>query len=285
MIFEALLLLAQATPYLHPCPILGPRIARNNFGNYQIPKVLRKVQPEITGQARLAGIPPFTLVLKLVVPPEGPACNIQVVKPIGFGLDEAAVSAVRLWEFEAGTRGGEPIPMQVWVDVTFQNHGEGSARLAQNRKELDLAIEAIGSQEPERVANAVKTIQRLSRKYYGPAEAYLGLLLYEGEVIPKDYLRAVKLIRNANRKKIPYGIYAMGRLLSEGKAVKPNREEALRLLNEASYFNVAPAQVWLAQDATQRGDLEAAQRYLRFCADTVASCKADLGKLKAAAAY
>ncbi len=62
-----------------------------------------------------------TVVLQVVITPEGRATNINVVKGPGLGLEEKAVEAVRNWRFKpAMGPSGKPVPVAVLVEVTFR---------------------------------------------------------------------------------------------------------------------------------------------------------------------
>jgi TonB family protein len=50
---------------------------------------------------------------------DGTIDSIQVVQGLGYGLDEAAVSAVRQWKFAPGTQNGETIDLITTVQVNF----------------------------------------------------------------------------------------------------------------------------------------------------------------------
>jgi protein TonB len=82
------------------------------------PKVLSKVEPEYTQEAKDAGIEgPVTL--KVVITPEGKAENIVVAKSLDPGLDANAVSAVSNWRFQPGMKDGEPVSVAAVIEVNF----------------------------------------------------------------------------------------------------------------------------------------------------------------------
>jgi len=83
------------------------------------PKVLLKIDPEYTTGAHDAKIT-GTVLLKIVVGPEGLAHDIQVVRGIGWGLDENAVKAVQAWRFIAGTKNGAPVPVIAQIEMNFR---------------------------------------------------------------------------------------------------------------------------------------------------------------------
>ncbi len=62
-----------------------------------------------------------TVVLQVVITPDGRATNINVVKGPGLGLEEKAIEAVRGWRFKpAPGPGGRPVAVSVLVEVTFR---------------------------------------------------------------------------------------------------------------------------------------------------------------------
>jgi TonB family protein len=62
-----------------------------------------------------------TVVLSAVVAPDGVAYDITVIKSLDprFGLDYAAVEALRQSRFAPGRRGGRPVPVRVVVEHSF----------------------------------------------------------------------------------------------------------------------------------------------------------------------
>ena len=46
--------------------------------------------------------------------------NVQVLKPLPFGLDQAAVDAVRRWKFKPGTLNGQPVDVIFNLTVNFK---------------------------------------------------------------------------------------------------------------------------------------------------------------------
>jgi TonB family protein len=83
------------------------------------PRLLKKLEPEYTEEAR-AGKISGTVLLFIVIDPNGSATNIQLLKGIGFGLDEKAVEAITQWTFKPGTRDGAPVPVQATIEVNFR---------------------------------------------------------------------------------------------------------------------------------------------------------------------
>jgi hypothetical protein len=47
----------------------------------------------------------------------GKVRNVDIVHPLGMGLDDAAVETVGTWRFHPGTKDGQPVAVAVYVDV------------------------------------------------------------------------------------------------------------------------------------------------------------------------
>ncbi len=43
-----------------------------------------------------------------------------VLRSLGMGLDEKAIEAVHQWRFEPGTKDGQPVPVEVSMEVSFR---------------------------------------------------------------------------------------------------------------------------------------------------------------------
>ena len=78
----------------------------------------KRIEPSYSEQARRDHIS-GTVKLRVIVGPDGHVRDIEVIRGLGFGLDENAVKAVRTWEFEPATRDGIPVEEAVPVDCQF----------------------------------------------------------------------------------------------------------------------------------------------------------------------
>jgi TonB family protein len=90
---------------------LGPGIAA--------PFVVAKAKPEYTDEARLAKLE-GSVLLSVVVDADGQPGDVQVVRPLGLGLDESAVENVRRWQFRPGTKGGTAVAVRANQEVFFR---------------------------------------------------------------------------------------------------------------------------------------------------------------------
>lgn len=77
------------------------------------PKVVQKVDPEYTAEAKEAHIE-GDVVLDLTVGAAGGVEDVKVVERLSHGLTESAVAAVRQWKFEP-RRGGKSVVFTVTV--------------------------------------------------------------------------------------------------------------------------------------------------------------------------
>jgi TonB family protein len=110
---------APATP---PAP---PPTAASNTGALRIgggvtpPRVLRKVEPVYSEQARKNHIE-GAVVLQCVVGTDGKPRDFHVTRSLGYGLDENAILAVSAWQFVPGTKAGEPVDVISTIEVNFR---------------------------------------------------------------------------------------------------------------------------------------------------------------------
>jgi len=79
---------------------------------------LESSPPEYTDEARLAGLE-GTVWVKAVVGSDGTPRDPRVVHPLGLGLDESAVAAVRKWRFRPGMYEGREAETAITVPVDF----------------------------------------------------------------------------------------------------------------------------------------------------------------------
>ena len=59
------------------------------------------------------------MTLTLVVNSEGVPARIRIASPLGCGLDAKAVQAVQGWKFEPAKKDGQPVNVEIAVEITF----------------------------------------------------------------------------------------------------------------------------------------------------------------------
>ena len=88
-------------------------------GGVSAPKALYAPDPEYSEEARKAKYQ-GTVVLWVVVGPDGRPRDIKVQRTLGMGLDQKAMEAVRTWKFEPARLNGNPVAVQINVEVNFR---------------------------------------------------------------------------------------------------------------------------------------------------------------------
>ncbi len=88
-------------------------------GGVSAPRALYAPDPEYSEEARKAKFQ-GTVVLWVVVGPDGRPRDIRVQRTLGMGLDEKAVQAVRTWTFEPARKDGQPVAVQINIEVNFR---------------------------------------------------------------------------------------------------------------------------------------------------------------------
>jgi TonB family protein len=83
------------------------------------PKAIHTQDAKYTKEAESRHIEGRTL-LGVVVDSTGTAINIGILEPLGMGLDEQAVSAVKQWKFRPSTLNGQPVPVRIKVEIDFR---------------------------------------------------------------------------------------------------------------------------------------------------------------------
>ena len=92
-------------------------------GKVQKPIVVYTAEAEFSQQAREAKYSGIVSVY-LWVDKDGKPSHIRVVRGAGMGLDEKAVEAVRQYRFKPATLDGQPVTVDMYVDVSF-HYGDG----------------------------------------------------------------------------------------------------------------------------------------------------------------
>jgi TonB family protein len=89
-------------------------------GNGVVPgRVVYRPEPEYTEAARKAKIS-GTVVLDVVIGPDGAVRDAQVVKSLEPGLDANAIIAMKKWRFEPAMKDGHPVAIRVQISTSFR---------------------------------------------------------------------------------------------------------------------------------------------------------------------
>ena len=95
----------------------SPEVFKSGPG-ITLPTVLKEVKPNYTAAARDARIQGIVTV-DCVVLPDGSVGDVRVTKKLDPELDAEAIRAMKQWRFAPGRKSGEPVPVQVTVELTF----------------------------------------------------------------------------------------------------------------------------------------------------------------------
>ena len=83
------------------------------------PTLVKEVRPLYTDEARRQRIQ-GNVILEIVVRSDGSVGSIKVRRPLGGGLDQRAIEAVRQWRFTPARRHGTPVDVAVEIEVEFK---------------------------------------------------------------------------------------------------------------------------------------------------------------------
>jgi protein TonB len=89
-------------------------------GGIEWPVPVLQIKPQYTSEAMRAKLQGM-VTLEVVVNTDGTVGDAKVVRSLDpiFGLDQAAIAAVKAWKFKPGMRAGKPIPVLVTVELSF----------------------------------------------------------------------------------------------------------------------------------------------------------------------
>ncbi|MFP5205136.1 MAG: energy transducer TonB, partial [Acidobacteriota bacterium] len=105
----------------------GPGYGGNAGGGYyhvgggiSAPVPLNTVEAEFSDEARRAKYQGVVLI-QMIVDAQGNPQNPRVIRPLGMGLDEKALEAVRKYRFKPAMKDGKtPVPVMITVEVNFR---------------------------------------------------------------------------------------------------------------------------------------------------------------------
>ena len=87
-------------------------------GGVSAPQLIYSVDPEFSDEARRAKYQGICSV-SVIVDAQGNPQHVRVVRPLGMGLDEKAVEAVKQYRFKPAVYKGHAVPVEVIVEVNF----------------------------------------------------------------------------------------------------------------------------------------------------------------------
>lgn len=247
------------------------------------PKVTKKVKPRYTRAAwynRVQG----NVAIEVMISAEGAIENILVLSPLGFGLDEAALSAIRQWQFRPGLKNGEPVRVLAHYELEFRLGRYFDGRAEKRRTEFNKIISTLVGKSVAPRDQALARLHKLAGGKYLPALWLLGKLYEEGRHLPYDQAQAIELWQKAANKNFGPAMYEIGRLHIEGKHLAPDKDKGLALMRDAAVIGSTSAQYYLAtsheKGADVPRDLERSRQLYQLCASAGDDlCQFRLGRL------
>ncbi|MFC2172425.1 TonB family protein [Acidobacteriota bacterium] len=88
-------------------------------GDVKKPTTVKRVKPEYTEIAKALRIEGL-VILRAVIAKNGDVQSVEVLKGLGYGLDEKAVEALKKWEFNPGTLNGRPVDVIFTLTIHFK---------------------------------------------------------------------------------------------------------------------------------------------------------------------
>jgi TonB family protein len=112
---------AGQTPTPAPTPDTAPQeVYTPSQARLSPPRIVSTVKPGYTAEAVRARIQ-GSVRLRAVVESDGTVSNVEVLNSLDkmYGLDQAAIDALKQWRFEPGTLESRPVRVQIAVELTF----------------------------------------------------------------------------------------------------------------------------------------------------------------------
>ena len=127
------------------------------------PKVLNRIDPSSNEYAQQFGIAGMEQ-LRTVVDATGVPRQIAIARPIGFGLDERAVEAVRNSHFTPAMLNGQAVPVVIDLVVTFRIYSNRTkpGSVTKDSKETEMAASAAESTATRSKPSPNNASQKLS---------------------------------------------------------------------------------------------------------------------------
>ncbi len=215
-------------------------------------------------------------MLQLVVTEKGRAGDIQVISPLGYGLDENAVAAIQKWEFMPGQKDGAAVPVRATIEVNFRFVGTGfDEGYERRRTQFNVALQALRHVDatiPSQAARdrGVQSMTKLAQQNFPGAVYLIGMWEISGEMAPavaQDVMEGWAKIEQAAKKSYGPAIYRLARRSLDDSTSSRKAWDEMR---RAAVLGSREAQ-FLLGDRYQKGDgvelsMDRAKNYFRLCA-------------------
>jgi TonB family protein len=99
--------------------LLSPPPTANVGGSVKAPVPINNIEAEFTDAARRAAYQ-GSCMISFIVDRNGMPQNPRVLRKLDYGLTENALELVERYRFKPAMRNGEPVPVMITVEVSFQ---------------------------------------------------------------------------------------------------------------------------------------------------------------------
>jgi TonB family protein len=102
----------------------GDQQSADGMPVFQVGNGVAAPRPTFTPEPQFSEIARYekfqgSLILNVVLGNDGVVQQVRVVRPLGLGLDESAQSTVKTWRFFPATKDGQPVAVELNVEVAF----------------------------------------------------------------------------------------------------------------------------------------------------------------------
>jgi TonB family protein len=112
-------LLKEHSASTEVAPLTEPAGVRKLGGDVTAPVVRKKPEPEYSPGARAMRYSGISMI-NFILGADGIPTKVNILHPLGLGLDERAVEAVSQSRFKPAMEGGKPVAVELNVEVNFQ---------------------------------------------------------------------------------------------------------------------------------------------------------------------
>jgi len=96
----------------------GVAVPRASEAQGLVPKATKQIPPVYPNAVKPLAVT-GTVILRVIVDEQGKPQVADIVTPVGYGLDQAAIDAVNQWEFEPARKDGNGVKVYFRVRVNF----------------------------------------------------------------------------------------------------------------------------------------------------------------------
>lgn len=216
--------------------------------------------------------------MRLVISAKGRPSLIEIISPLGFGLDQMAIDAVSKWQFKPAEVNGNPVPVFAVVEVSFRLLGRNFDKEAEDRRRrYNLAVNELSMVPPRREAQNMEVMRTLIGEKYGPAYHFMSKLT-------QDPVESLALLHAAAKQDHGPALYDLSKRLIQGDGLPKDAERGVALLRKSAERGHTPAQFTAGLTFERGGSVPAdeklARQYFRYCAAKgEPQCQLHLGKL------